>query len=414
MEKKYVFLAHDLGGVGGAQRYVSSKASELQAEGWQVYCVTYSGSASVIDFSGVTHNVDIRLRMNPQVSGKRIRSSFVSDIRKILELTESTPGTQIIVESFSLFLALWGELLSADIGARHIVYLLEEKHRRLTQSELRYMHFKSERLELASIRSETGEQLSRNRNLSIHTKRLTAIQRSPVANVPFGEDLRVPGHINVVCVSRLEKPFVADMIQRLGVLTEVLNSPINLCIVGDGTVASARERAFHRSEKFPLLLLNILGFFSPIPRDLITQFDLGIGKAGGARLLATEGIPTIAYYLEEDTPAGLLGIDIAESPSYANNQPDVDFTVLFRRAVQLGGRPQASMPVKWPDDTLDDHIAFIQAAAATPQYYDASKIRPTMRRLLLTHWIRLWHLTATPRLFSGVSGTRRALGGYID
>ena len=82
-------------------------------------------------------------------------------IEKILEEIDYKTGDEIIIESHTEYLAMWGEMIAKKINAKHIIYLLGEHFDGLSNSVLNFLDYKFKRKELACIKKLTMQKMSK-------------------------------------------------------------------------------------------------------------------------------------------------------------------------------------------------------------------------------------------------------------
>jgi len=118
-----------------------------------------------------------------------------------------TDSDSIIVESHTIDLACWGELLASKLKATHLVFLLHEEFNVLPNDLYKYFEFKHFQRRLAGITKrslielfEPYKQLQEIESFSLH-----AICYAPVLNVGNNILDSLKKHdINLGCITRLE------------------------------------------------------------------------------------------------------------------------------------------------------------------------------------------------------------------
>ena len=105
--------------------YVENKLHYLRANGWEVHVFYYSYAEKIL-LSGLE---EFRGNYLPEMQ-RSIKILPKYKINKVIDKIQGIvkpDGTQTIVESQLVDSALWGELISERLHARHILNILEER-----------------------------------------------------------------------------------------------------------------------------------------------------------------------------------------------------------------------------------------------------------------------------------------------
>ena len=150
--KKYVIMISSLSNMGGAQMYIRNKLLYLREHGWE---------AAII--AGRAENVVIpELReFNVSVSELEYRNYYFSfkiqerTLNRLKSLIVDKDYQSIFIESASIEVSLWAELIAKEIGARHLIYLLQEHNCVINKGLQDFFIFKYNRHELAGISNKS-------------------------------------------------------------------------------------------------------------------------------------------------------------------------------------------------------------------------------------------------------------------
>ncbi|MBQ5590616.1 MAG: hypothetical protein IIU65_02945, partial [Clostridia bacterium] len=157
MSKKYVLLASFIINIGGGQIYCKNKSEFCQSAGYETY--VFSTKYGKIEIEALKKYADLiceELSLNPHcLSNKKIESVLDWICKRIDFKSED----EIVIESHTPYLAVWGELLSKKIGAKHLVYLLGEDFAGIEKYVVDFLKFKYNRKELACITEEVMKKL---------------------------------------------------------------------------------------------------------------------------------------------------------------------------------------------------------------------------------------------------------------
>lgn len=386
-EKAYLFVAHSAGGIGGGQRYILSKSRWLIEKGWRVGICFVPDQPVILDYSGIDLYPTIELRAAPSVLGrKRVETA----IRGILK--NYSTGSQLFIESSAPFLGIWGELIACKAGGIHLCYVLEEKPRIEYKP---FLNFKRTRHELAFISSRVaaiamGDAADNAEKYGRYV--LKAYNSDPVEDIPVAFDIE-KGDLTIGCISRLEKPSVMKAAE--GILSFCKNNPsitVVLILIGDSPFGSIKGRLLDLQKQSPNYKIQLLGYLAPIPRTVFSYFDLCIGKAGAATVCAREGVPTLRYSLEADELLGFDGYEVKDGallPGVPHGRALEDVLEDVVHGDLLDEVRSSVKPPKWIPHGYDDHLSYI--GSNPNEYFDVYSARPSVRRMLVSVWIRIFN-----------------------
>lgn len=400
--KFYIFVTHTMCGVGGGQRYVQSKARWLKGNDWHVVVCHVSRGKVILDVSGI-RLVDIpELRTRPRCISKKRLETLIGSL-----IPEFHNDDVVYVESSSLYLGIWGELIAAHYHARHLCYVLEENP---ASDDKGFLQFKDKRHELAFIEEPIASRvLEESSSEECEGKVLVAYNPSPIVDVPCRELLK-DCDFTVGCISRLEKAFIAPMVIEIAKFCE--NNPdiiLRLVFVGEGPDPIYRSRIESLGHGLDNLRIVFLGFLSPIPLSLVNSFDLCISKSGAATITSQIGLPTIRYSLDKDI---LLGFDCWAKVDDAwvlnsNLYGEKDLSGLLRRVFVEDGLREARENTGQSDREEPNyslHLSYIPKQN-TYEYYDCLHSYFNWKHVLTACWVRLFHSADYDKLLAVVRGS---------
>ena len=302
--KKYVFLTTSIRNVGGAQLYISRKLDYLKENGWDVDVFFYNDGKVVIpNLECFKDNCVNELSCNFNWISKSKKKKICT---KVIDLRFD----QIILESHTVELSLWGEFFAQYAQCRHISYLLSEQFPKIDSYRERLFHFKLQNNLLFGITKRSiyfflGEQEK--------TKGcfLPAIGCAS-NNVEDINDHRLNGLIradyNILSLGRLEKPYINNMIENVKEFAKLhLDKTINLLLIGDSASEEITSKVLENIRSSQNINCIFWGYTFPIPRKVFDYVDVSIGTAGCTTLTKNEGIPTIAIDGNDYDAIGVLG-----------------------------------------------------------------------------------------------------------
>ena len=100
----YIFLTFSIIGVGGSQIYTRNKALFLKEHGWNVIIVSaLEGEILIEDLKLYESCIIPELRFKPHIYSKSVTETILKKIS-----TEISTEGDVIIESHSILLSLWG------------------------------------------------------------------------------------------------------------------------------------------------------------------------------------------------------------------------------------------------------------------------------------------------------------------
>ena len=153
-------LTNALGGLGGGQFYVRNKVLWLQEHGWDVF--VYESSEGGRDVSIVIPELQQWADNNipalfypPSYHNHQIQEKVIKQVMGCVSKKYDT----IVVESNTIPLSLWGEMVASRLSARHIVFLIGECVKINTAGIYEFYKNKHRRNELFSINAQAYKNL---------------------------------------------------------------------------------------------------------------------------------------------------------------------------------------------------------------------------------------------------------------
>ena len=290
------------------------------------------------------------------------------------------------IESHTLCLAMWGELIARNIGCENDVFLLAETFPKYTRTELDFLRFKLKTGKLAFIDDRVGCCLL-GESAAGHS--IKASLGSPlVDNASFS--LKMPSvDISIVCLSRLEKSFIAKMLLGLSKYCIKHNDRrFLICFIGGYTrrIKFNLNRIIAKADNLQVIYL---GSMPEIGIDLVKEFDLAISKAGSARVCAACGIPTIRYSINRDEPMDILSGEEIIYPSSADGSSKtldsfLDYLLFpsIKNKAQFASKPSGLHLISHPD--YRRHFEYFDSNKQNMGFFDVKSIVPCKERLTVS------------------------------
>lgn len=285
MKKTYIFFASTIDNVGGAQLYVLTKSKYLQENGWRVVVFYYlQGKRFLTDFDAFeTHFMqELHLPAYYFPAFKRKKA-----IAKILAAIGNTVNSgETIIESHSLSLATWAEVIASRIGCRHIAYNIDEKPK-CTPEMLNYYKFKYNRRELFGIAEPSLLHFFKDIGfvMAYGSTFLTAYGASNcVQDIPYDLSLYKSADYTVGLFGRLEKPYMVETREEIRRFIEThKDKQFNVIYIGGASDNGATESKVKKSYiDVPNVNLYFTGYMAPVPLQLVKSLDVCVASAGAS------------------------------------------------------------------------------------------------------------------------------------
>ena len=387
----YVFLGGEMSGVGGAQNYIYSKSRWLTEHGFKVFVFCKEDDRCTYDFSHCRIESMVDLESHPRLLSKQRRRAVIDSILRWVE-----DSSEIVFESHTLCLAIWGEMLASKVNGRNFVYLLAEQFPSYTDRELDFLACKYNEGNLVSINKQILRNLLEHRVTDFREdyNELSAKAYPVLDDSGYDAEVAITGGgNNILLLSRLDKTFVVDATIRLcGYIRQHPEAQFNVCYIGDGSKKRVKQ-ILKQYRSLSNATVQMLGEMLPLPRKLLESFNLAISKAGCARQCALSRVPTIMYALDKDVPIGFCGYEFHCKTTSEEASPQ-DFDSLVDRALVLH-EPQGR---KWKyyDEAArsnidyEDHLRRIKLYPQSNNYYNVMDVSPSMSRLIPSIWVSVF------------------------
>ena len=159
---KYLIFTGSILNMGGAQMYVKNKTEYMRSAGWEVY--VFSGLEGTVMLGGLMKYKDMiipELDCYPDMISDRKKKQIIKLMMNIIDVSAPTEET-IIIESNTLHMSCWAEMLAEKLRAKHYMFLLDE-HFNYGEEYYDFIEFKYKRSETAVIKGDYIRALLKNR-----------------------------------------------------------------------------------------------------------------------------------------------------------------------------------------------------------------------------------------------------------
>ncbi len=371
--------------IGGGQLYTRNKTDYLKRNGWKVSVYTGRDGALILEeMRAYKGNFIKELDCLPFFIPKKRREEIITLISRNTQQADS-----IVIESHKMAMSVWGEMIAERIGARHVIFDLDEEFPEFQKWQYEFLDFKHKRKELAGIKNVSLSRMfgSYKKVEQAEAYCLNFVDFntfSPKNNVAMNDYEK--GDIGFGSISRLNKPYIIPMFENIAVLAgRHPELAFSVAFIGCGDEDNILQAVRKIADKKDNLKLFAYGFLSPVPSKIL-EADCFINTAGSAHMTACAGKLTVGVDTSTCKPIGLLGIDVAEAlfqpegkcmPDLCEYLEDMLFRKDFQKLCQMAyeNRPAE---IDYMEE-FNRHMEFIGRSAACMEYFDFGRINMKYR-----------------------------------
>lgn len=327
--KDFLFLTPRITNLGGAQLYTARRANYLKEKGFNVIVLTYDFSGSFIleeKFANIK-SINISELEKPCYTLFDLRQKVLFIIEE-LDLSEN-----VIIESHTLELSIWGEFIANYFKYKHIVYLLDivSLNKSPYFNNLEFLKFKNKRHELIGVARDFNSVLLKKEivyndyvNIGFDTEEIYE-KSFPSVDIIKEEDVF---YIGTIC--RLEKKYLEPMIKSVLDFTPKKHRKVSLLIAGGTHSESVRS---YLEEKYRInshnLEINFIGYLNPMGKDFFNILDVFVGQGTTILNASSMAIPSIVVETDDDRCNGFFGRDTL---SFAYTKDKVRYKLIDKLA----------------------------------------------------------------------------------
>lgn len=373
----YIFLTDSIVKVGGAEIYVRNKCNYLKDTGWNVFIFsTDEGEIRIEDLKEYKPYIRKEFQIPPFAYSFEHRNQL---IESIIALSNAYNPHKIVLESNSLRLSLWGELIAQQLHAKHLLFILEEKPMIRGKGLLDFLQFKYRRRELAGIAKESLQLLFAPyfKISADESYFLPAYCTNPIEDIECSWLRDIPdADFCLASFGRLEKPYLQTVLTDMEeFISSHTSKTFNLIFIGgERTGFSVQNQIKRMFSKYPNVYVLITGFLFPVPLSLIRRVDVFLSSAGSASATNQLGIPTISYDTIDKQPIGIMGKTTKHS-LFREDEPKVKGCDLLQEILIENKYEFTIVPFvkRKPDYSL--HMIFLERSENVLEYFDFSNYK---------------------------------------
>ena len=355
--------------------YVRNKYIYMQNKGWDVDIFSVrKGKVYILDLQKFNHNIIPELGYYVFLFPTSIQERIIN---KIIETINIEQFDEIIIESSSIIGSTWAEMLAQRIGAKHLLFNLQEQDVIRSKTIIHdFLIFKHKRHELVGI----AEQSLYNLFLSFHPINIEESYHLPAHCNNVVDDIECPllqkidktryDYI-VGCLSRIDKPFIMPALHDfIAYANKHTNKNYLLLMIGGEPEGSLIEQKIRKLFK-PILNVEVIitGYMFPVPTELLDICNAFFTSAGSSWACMRSGIPTISYDANDHHPIGILGRTTQNSLMRAEDEPIQDFSELMDDILErnIYVREPKILQIDKPD--FSSHDKFISLMSSKKEYF---------------------------------------------
>lgn len=318
--KTYVFLTNTIGGYSGGPSYINNKIAYLKENGWEVSVFDTGGSSKISysNFIPFSKNRIKELYFHPSWFNSFQRNKVCNKIIQSINPQSET----IVVESNTIVLAEWGEIIATIVQAKHLVFLLGEHTIVSDKKQFEFLFYKYQHREIFSISAKAFENLFSKFCVVPNSDdcHWNAMSTTQPEEIPLNEINDVEKSDFTICHLGRLKLYVPYMIEQLCCFVKQYpNKTFNIIFMG---IKEVNHTLIHSLELNTNVNLIFIESQNPIPKVLFRKSDIVIATAGCARIAFGEGVKTISMDVETNRPLGIMGYTTNQISYSSDQYPD--------------------------------------------------------------------------------------------
>ena len=373
VDKVYIMMFGISNIVAGGPIYDANKIRFLESKGWKVVVFPIdSGKIYIYDLQKYNGKAYDFIKYDPFLFTKKKIETFLNNM--ILRIPKAE---KIVIETGTDFTALWGELLAEKIGAKHIVFFLDEKNENINRWNAPFYEFKLKRNELASISEKSLKHIFSPFMKIDDPARyvLNAWCSNSVRDIPTDLIANFPKTDFLVgSIGRLDKGYVNDIVDSICALANAVeDKSFGLVFIGGTNDTEVVKRLQKKVAQNTNVKLFFTGYIWPIPSSIFSAFDLFVSAAGSARISADMNIATIRLDVISHKPLGFIvdpTEDVLVKGTHGDTLADYIYQALIEKNTpEISNRQSTESFWKIICGDFEKHMDFIEKSSKRNDYY---------------------------------------------
>lgn len=359
--------------------YMRNKLLYLRNSGWSVLII--AGKAQNIVLPELREFKDVIPEL--QFSRHYYRKSRQKLLtQKVAKLVNDKVYDDIVIESTGISQSTWAEAVAKQVGARHFVYILQERNRLRNEGLQKFFLFKHGRREMAGIARKTLAAMFQpfhplEENQSYQLSSFCSNAEADV-DCPFLHQIDRSRYDYIIgAFSRMDKPFVPSAIEDICRYASTHADKRFLFLwIGDAPKGNAVPKLLERTvETVPNMELLVTGYLFPVPTRLLELCDVLISSSGSSWSCKRSGVPTITYDGNDFRPIGILGRTTNHALFRGDDELPQQLDMLMDQILVNKLYPKLPPEYKFILPDYKIHIDFIDAMPVDKRYYDVDSLR---------------------------------------
>lgn len=318
-DKNYLIITPSISNLGGAQLYILRRAKYLINHGYTVKIIVSNHNSTNFILEKQFTTIPIlylRQFQNPiSFYSKRRIDSIIDIVQSFLKDFDTG-----IVESSSLEVAVWGELIAGRFNSKHIIYLLAEPrvYHYIYYPGYQFFEYKLNRGEFYGTSEYTlplifGKSIENDKNNFVNVPfdpdELASLSEPSLDTKDIDQSSFVIGTI-----TRLEKPYLKPFIESCIRFAEKHKErKITLVVAGGSENAhlfdQLRKTYNNASLRTSNLVILFTGYIKTLGKDFFRRLDVFVGMGTASINAISQGCATLNMDPDTDKCSGIFGID---------------------------------------------------------------------------------------------------------
>lgn len=376
--KQYVFMIPSIVNMGGAQMYIRNKVVWLRKLGWDVQVISANKGNVIIselkEFDTFIPEMLFPVYVFSQNKQRRIVKQVINEIHP-------QNFDEIVIESTCIGITTWAEVIAKEIGAKHLVYLLQEMNVVDNPCLQEFFKVKHQRRELVSITDQSLKMMFESFAPIPNERsyRLPAYCNNVVEDIdsPFLHNIAWDKYdYRVGCLSRIDKPFIMTAVSNFARFAQKHHDKKFLLFMIGGVPENTPferniKKVFSGLENVELI---ISGYMFPISAKLLECFDAFFSSAGSCWACMRSGIPTIAIDGNDFMPIGIMKHTTLHSLFRGDDEPALDYQEVFEDVIIEKKYKKFAPEHEIQEPDFSTHMEFLDLSVSTQDYFDICRI----------------------------------------
>ena len=360
--------------MGGAQMYIRNKVVWLRKQGWDVDVISVHKGNIIISELKEFNTFISEMQFPVYLFSEKRKNKILT---KLVEKIRPNDFYEIIIESTCIGITTWAEVIAKKIGAKHLVYLLQEMNVVDNIQLQEYFKFKHKRKELVSITDHSLKQMFE--GFYPIPSELSYTLPAYCNNVVEDIDSQFLYQIDwerydykVGCLSRIDKPYIMTAVTNFAKFAQCHNNKRFLLFMIGGAPENSQYADNIRKvfDNIGNVELVISGYIFPVPAKLLECFDAFFSSAGSCWPCMRSGVPTISIDGNDFMPTGIMKHTTLHSLFRGDDEPALDYQRIFEEVI-INKKYKKFAPeheINEPDFT--EHMDFLNASQENLEHYD--------------------------------------------